>query len=126
VAHHAGVDCTSRIRLSITLAARIDNAGERRSRYHNAFHHAGTTMIASPRNTARRARSANISGAIGPKPAPTMTTSSCCEPMCVDGTRQSFVDGPGRAAGAGRMRAVPETRRVRPSHSHSTGNGPAP
>jgi len=59
------VDSISRMRLSVSLAARLANAGERRSRYQNAFHHAGTTMIASPRNTARRARWANFSGAIG-------------------------------------------------------------
>jgi hypothetical protein len=33
---------------SLILAARAANARDRRSRYHNAFHHAGTTMIASP------------------------------------------------------------------------------
>ncbi len=59
------VDCISRMRSSNPFASRIDNAGESRSRYQNAFHHPGTTMIASPRNTARSARSANFSGAIG-------------------------------------------------------------
>ncbi|MGZ4515634.1 MAG: hypothetical protein ACXVX5_13210, partial [Mycobacterium sp.] len=57
------MDSNPRIRLSAAFVNRIDNAGESRSRYQNAFHHVGTTMIASPLNTARRARSANSSGA---------------------------------------------------------------
>src|ERR1700740_2973289 len=56
---------SSRTCLSVSFTARIDNAGESRSRYQNAFHHAGSTMITSPRNTARIARSAKRSGAIG-------------------------------------------------------------
>jgi hypothetical protein len=64
-ADQKGADSSSRTRLSIVFTIRIDKAGESRSRYQNVFHHAGTTMIASPRNTARRARSANFAGAIG-------------------------------------------------------------
>jgi hypothetical protein len=52
----------SRRRLSDAFATRIDSAGESRSTYQSAFHQAGTTTIASPRNTARSARSANFSG----------------------------------------------------------------
>jgi hypothetical protein len=57
---------SARMRLrAMPSATRIDNGGESRSKYHNAFHHAGTTMIESPRKTAGTARLANISGAIG-------------------------------------------------------------
>src|ERR1700760_1230244 len=60
----AVLDCISRTRLRMAFATNSDNAGENRSRYQNVFHHVGRTMIAFPRNTARRARSANRSGAI--------------------------------------------------------------
>src|ERR1700689_2348970 len=81
VSDQVAVVCTSRRRLSmVILTARIDNAGERRSRYHNAFHHAGTTMMASPRNTARRARSANFSGAIGRNVSADLRRSSSLTP----------------------------------------------
>ena len=80
-ADQEAVDSISRTRLSNTFAARIEKAGERRSRYQDAFHHAGTTMIASPRNTARRARSANISGAIGRVRSQNLRISSSLTPV---------------------------------------------
>ena len=75
------MDSISRARLSVSLAARIERAGEKRSRYHHAFHQAGTTMIASPRSTARRARSANFSGAIGRNGSQNLTSCSSLTPF---------------------------------------------
>ena len=80
-ADQEAVDSSSRRRLSPTFASRIDNAGDSRSRYHHAFHHAGTTMIASPRNTARRARSANFSGAIGRNGSHNFSSCSSLTPL---------------------------------------------
>src|SRR5580693_6017724 len=79
-ADQEAADSISRRRLSDTFANRIDNAGESRSRYHHAFHHAGTTMVASPRNTARRARSANFSGANGRNRSKVLRSSSSLTP----------------------------------------------
>ena len=67
------------VRLRANLAARIDNA-VRGNRHHNAFHHAGTTMMASPRNTARRARSANAR-ALAASTAPSRGVSSSLTPL---------------------------------------------
>ena len=63
------------------LAEPVRNYGTAFSNMHqNAFPHAGTTMIASPRNTARRARSANFSGAIGRNRSKNLRSSSSLTP----------------------------------------------
>jgi len=53
------------MRLSDSFPIRIDKFGARRSSNHSDLHQVGAMMMASPRNTARSARSANFSGAIG-------------------------------------------------------------